>query len=205
MKIVRLAPKQTFDDYIRGQRARGKHEGKTRGTPSVLDMCFWRRESKQYPYERWAKKVLKMSVCDIVQYNGFVYGEHSRVEAMPSYVKAPLYEWKLKEVDIQRYLENNEMENPLYRDFNRTGCAICPKQGIKDKFVLFDKYPKVWDYMKKTETELNEDKNRTGVYPRWHVELFIEDMEKMFKKNNNKLHLNLKKKKFMIVFVKYKG
>lgn len=181
MKIMRLKAKVTFDEYIRGLRSRGEYEGKTRGTPAVLDMCFWRRESKQMPYERWIKS-LGLRVDEVSQYNGFVYGEHNRVEAMPTYVKAPLYEWKLKEVDVQRYLEENEMENPLYRDFNRTGCAICPKQGIKDKFVLFDKYPKVWEYMKKTERELNEDENRTGIYPRWHIELFIEDMEKIFLK-----------------------
>lgn len=182
MKITRLKPKHTFDEYIMGLRARGEHEGKTRGTPAVLDMCFWRRESKQNPYEKWVKEVLKEKVCNVVQYNGFVYGESGRVENMPTYVRAPLYEWKMTEIDVQRYLENNEMENPLYKDFSRTGCAICPRQNIKDKFTLFDKYPKVWEYMKKTELELNNDKNRTGVYPRWHISLFIEDMEKQFKK-----------------------
>lgn len=187
MKIVRLKPKKTFDEYIREPRTRGEHEGKTRGTPSVLNMCFWRRESKQNPYERWVKEVIKEKVCDIIQYNGFVYGEHKRVEAMPIYVKAPLYEWKLKEIDVQRYLEDNEMENILYKDFSRTGCSVCPKQGIKDKYTLFDKYPEVWEYMKNTEKELNEDENRTGIYPRWNTELFIEDMEKMFKKKQKQV------------------
>jgi 3'-phosphoadenosine 5'-phosphosulfate sulfotransferase (PAPS reductase)/FAD synthetase len=184
IKITRLKPKHTFDEYIREPRAKGEYVGKTRGTPAFLDMCFWRRESKQYPYERWLKS-LSIKLEDTVQYVGFVYGEQSRVEAMPKYCEAPLYESGLKEIDVQRYLEENEMENPLYRDFNRTGCAICPKQGIKDKYVLWSKYPKIWEYMSKTEQELNADENKTGVYPRWHIDLFIEDMEKQFIKKQS--------------------
>jgi len=179
MKIVRLFPARDYETYIKEPRTKGENKGKTRGTPSVVDMCFWRVESKREPFNRWAKK---MKFENIIQYNGFIYGENSRVENMPEFVRAPLYEWKLKEIDIQRYLEKNEMENPLYRDFSRTGCACCAKNTIDDKFTVFDKYPEKWKFMKRIEKELNEDENRTGIYPRWHIELFIEDMEKIFKK-----------------------
>lgn len=179
MKIVRLKPARPFNTYIKEPKTRGDNQGKTRGTPSVIDMCFWRVEAKREPVIRWMKK---LGLKEVMQYNGFVYGEHDRVKAMPDYVKAPLYDWKLNEIDVQRFLEENEMENPLYKHFSRTGCACCPKNKIDDKFVLFDKFPKVWEYMKNTERELNEDENRTGIYPRWHIKLFIADMEKMFKK-----------------------
>lgn len=186
IKITRLYPKRNFDTYIREKRTKGDNIGKTRGTPSIIDMCFWRVESKQVPFEKWVRNTLKIKTKDfakkITQYVGFVYGESDRVDGMPIYCKAPLYENKLKEIDVQRYLQNNEMENPLYQDFSRTGCACCPKNKISDKFILFSKYPKVWEYMKKTEKELNEDKNRIGLHPRWHISMFIEDMEKLFLK-----------------------
>ncbi len=104
---------------------------------------------------------------------------------MPEYCLAPLYDWKLKEIDVQRYLEENEMENPLYKHFNRTGCACCPKQGLEDKYMLYKHYPKVWKYMKDTERKLNEDSNKTGTYPRWHDIHFIDDLEKRFKKRDS--------------------
>lgn len=186
--VTRLSPATSFDDYVWGIRTKGEHEGKRRGTPAVTDPCFWRRESKQAPFDRWLKNEFGIGTNEderqdeIVQYAGFVFGESGRVEAMPKYSRAPLYEWRCTEIDVQRYLEENEIENPLYRDFSRTGCATCPKQSIADKYTLWDKYPDVWAYMAKTERELNADDLRTGQYPRWHVEYFIEDMERMFKR-----------------------
>jgi len=201
MKIIRLYPARDFESYAKEPRTKGEHIGKTRGTPAVLDMCFWRREAKQRPYEKWIKEQ-GFKVNEVIQYNGFVYGEHKRVQAMPAYVKAPLYEWKLKEIDVQRYLEDNEMENPLYKDFSRTGCACCPKQTIDDLFILFDRYKEKWAFMKRIEKELNEDGNRTGIYPRWHIEYFIEDMEKMFKKKQKQSTFEFPKEEVRDCFCK---
>jgi len=199
MKITRLHPARDYETYIKEPRKKGDNVGKTRGTPSVIDMCFWRVEAKREPVIRWIKK---LGLENVIQYNGFVYGEQERVNNMPDNVKAPLYDWKLKEIDVQRYLEDNEMENPLYKDFSRTGCACCGKNKLDDKFIVYEKYPDKWDFMKRIEKELNEDENRTGVYPRWHIDLFIEDMEKMFKKRQKQSTFEFPKEEVRDCFCK---
>ena len=73
IKITRLSPARSFDIYINEPRTKGDNAGKTRGTPSVIDMCFWRVESKREPVIRWLKKQ-GLKVEDCIQYNGFVYG-----------------------------------------------------------------------------------------------------------------------------------
>jgi len=182
INITMLTPKITFNEYILKPRTKGDHIGKTRGTPSVSDMCFWRKEAKQMTFERWAKKegVFK----NMIQYNGFVVGENKRLTDAPEYVIAPLQEWGWNENDVSNYLKDNQMENKLYQHFSRTGCAVCPKNKIDDKYMLYKHYPEKWEYMKTTEHKLNNDVNRTGIYPRWHMTLFCDDMEKQFKKKD---------------------
>jgi len=182
-KITMLNPKITFNEYIFQPRKKGDYIGKTRGTPSVIDMCFWRKEAKQATFERWAKKegIFK----SMVQYNGFTSNESSRATNSPAYVIAPLYDWGWSENDVSNYLQKNHMENKLYQHFSRTGCAVCPKNKIDDKYMLYKHYPEKWEYMKDTEEKLNNDINRTGIYPRWHIKLFCYEMEELFKKKDN--------------------
>lgn len=183
MKIVRLHPARDYETYIKEPRTKGDNVGRTRGTPSIVDMCFWRVEAKREPVKRWLKKI-RLKEEEVLQYNGFVYGESKRVENMPNNVLAPLYEWKMTEADVSTYLKENQMENPLYKHFSRTGCAVCGKNKIDDKYILYKYYPEKWAFMVKVEKELNEDKNKTGVFPRWHTTMFIEDMLRQFKKRD---------------------
>jgi len=181
IKITRLHPKNDFKHWVYGNNTKGEHVGKTRGTPTVLDPCWWRRESKEYSFNRW---IIKEKITEHFKYVGYVYGEFERFNNAPEYVKAPLIEWRWREAEVQKYLKDMQMENPLYRHFNRTGCAICPKQSEASKYMLYKHYPEKWDYMKQMEHNLNTDENRTGFYPRWHTELTIAQLEEKFKKKD---------------------
>lgn len=181
MKITRLYPKHDFEHWVFGKMTKGEHEGKTRGTPIASGMCWWRREAKQYPFERWIKE---NDITDFIQYNGFVYGEFERIKNSPNHVKAPLAEWGWREEEVQQYLRNMQMENPLYRHFTRTGCAVCPKQSEASKYMLYKHYPEKWKYMKDVENKLNTDENRIGFYTRWHDKLTIDQLEQKFKQKD---------------------
>jgi len=188
IEITRLYPKHNFEHWVYGKITRGEHEGKTRGTPSVLDMCYWRREAKQYPFERWAKE---NNIGEHKQYNGFVYGESERYGNSPDYAIAPLYDWKWGEAEVQKYLKENEMENKLYQHFTRTGCAICPKQSEASKYMLYKHYPDKWNYMKDMELKLNNDENKKMWTPRWHIDLTTIELEKKFKKQDTQQTMEL--------------
>ena len=183
MKITRLYPARDYETYIKEPKTKGDNIGKTRGTPMIADICFWRVEAKREPVKRWIKEV-GLKEEDVIQYNGFVYGEFERVQNMPNNVQAPLYEWKMTEADVSDYLKKNQMENKLYKYFSRTGCAVCGKNKIDDKYILYKHYPQKWEFMTRIEKELNQDPNRSGVFPRWHTTMFIEDMLKVFKKKD---------------------
>jgi len=183
IKITRLYPKYSFDDYTWGIRTKGEHIGKRRGTPSVIDSCFWRREAKQYTFDRWIKR---MGFKNIKKYIGYTFKEKSRAKKADlfNYV-CPLIDWGWTENKVSLYLKDMQMENKLYQHFTRTGCAFCPKQGLDDKYMIYKYYLDVWDYMVKTEKKLNEDPLRAGIYPRWHDKYFIEDLRKIFKKKDS--------------------
>jgi len=187
IKITRLNPRKDFKHWVYGEILRGENEGKIRGVPSVLEMCYWRRESKERPFERWLKK---MGIKEWKQYNGFVYGESKRYGLSPDHVLAPLIDWKWREEEVQQYLKSMEMENKLYQHFTRTGCAVCPKQSEASKYMIYKHYPKWWKYMKDMEEKLFK-MNLASDTPQWHTELTTVQLEIKFKKKDKQQTFNL--------------
>ena len=68
----------------------------------------------------------------------------------------------MTEEDCKAYLINQDMENPLYKHFSRTGCAICPFQSDKSWFNIWKHYPLVWIKMREMENIFN-DYEKKGV------------------------------------------
>ncbi len=185
MKITRLYPNKDFESWVFGQTEKGEHIGMTRGTPRVSLPCFWRRESKDYPTVRFLKE---KGIKEYKKYIGYTANETKRAKDIDLYDSiAPLIEWGWREADVQKYLKENQMENKLYQHFNRTGCAVCPKQRLDDKYMVWKNYRKHWDYMVDVENRLAETKKSRGekVDPAWHDKLFCKDMEKLFIKKYN--------------------
>ena len=94
----------------------------------------------------------------------------------------------MTEEDCKAYLVNQEMENPLYKHFSRTGCAICPFQSDKSWFNIWKYYPDVWDYMKVVENRFYEleRKGKKIINKYWFVNhKTCDDMEKLFKEKDS--------------------
>ena len=94
------------------------------------------------------------------------------------------------ETDCQKYLLEQEMENPLYRLFTRTGCAICPAQSDRAWFEVYKHYPDTWEYMRWIEKRLFAyiGMGYDVVNPYWFSgKRRIEDMENQFKKETASL------------------
>ena len=187
-KIIQLKPNKSFLDWTYGKTVKGENIGMIRGTPRVALPCFWRREAKEYPTTRWLKE---MGITDYVKYIGYTITETSRAANIEEYnARAPLIEWGWGEAEVQTYLKKNHMENKLYEHFSRTGCKVCPKQKIDDKYMVWKHYKKDWLYMVEVEKELEKLKldNNEKHSPAWHDKLFCSDMEKLFiKKDRQKI------------------
>jgi len=184
IKITRVYPKKSFSHWVFGSVTSGDNEGMVRGVPLISTPCYWRREAKENSFLAWIKEE---GITEYKKYVGFVYREYDRWKDIEKYnALAPLVKWKWNEPEVQQYLKDNMMENKLYQDFTRTGCAICPKQGLDDKFQLWKKYPKQWEKMKHIEKEVTAKRLARGErdMPSFHDKYFTYELERMFEKKD---------------------
>lgn len=170
--ITWVQPKNTFEDWCFGTLSRGEKKGIVRGIPNITTPCYWRREAKVNPFNDFIK-----DFKNVVVYIGYTKEENRSVQDTDKvkYVY-PLKELGMTEEDCKRYMIEQEMENPLYRHFSRTGCRMCPYQSEQSFYNIWKHYPKVWQYMKDIESKLDGSMN-----DRWFVgNKTCADMEKIF-------------------------
>jgi 3'-phosphoadenosine 5'-phosphosulfate sulfotransferase (PAPS reductase)/FAD synthetase len=176
MKITRLLPntKRNFKTSMFRIRSRGERKGQVAGLRSPSDpFCEWRRDAKIGSFEKWAKQFEEYKV-----YIGITTDETHRCDRTKNFIYPLIDEFRMNENDCKQYLINQDMENPLYRHFNRTGCANCHYQSDKDLYMLWKHYPKHWKFFVETEKEM-ADKNTE--FKRWFSGYrSCEDMEQMF-------------------------
>lgn len=173
-EITILKPESIFEDWCYGVLKRGEGEGKQRGLPLLVNPCYWRRESKVKPQDKFKQKFNK-----IVCYIGYTKEENRSIQdtEKETFIYPLKNIFKMTEEDCKAYLISQEMENPLYKHFSRTGCAFCPYQSEKSWFNIWKHYPKVWNYMKTIESKLDNSLNNY-----WFTDYKTTyDMEKKFK------------------------
>lgn len=185
--ILVLKPNKKPDDIIFRivKRKSSKWYGHVKGVFSpVMGFCEWRTESKILPLERFLKQ---KNISDFKIYLGFTTDEKNRANRDDVTKIYPLIDYfKMSENDCKKYLIEQEMENPLYRNFKRTGCRYCPAQSLKDKFTIWKHYPNVWEEMKSIESRLDflEKSGQKVIYNNFHLGEKCIDLEYKFKKQD---------------------
>lgn len=145
-EIEIIQPETTFDSWRDGKLTRGKNKGDVRGFPQVLTPCYWTREAKIKPLEKAHKG------ADVV-FIGIAFDEQQRCVKKAGRIRYPLVEWKWTEADCVDYLNKKGLLNPLYVNFNRLGCWMCPKQSEQSLYVLWKNYPDLWKKLERYEKE----------------------------------------------------
>lgn len=182
-EITYLKPNKHYEDVIfrKVKKKTSEWYGHVKGVFSpVMGFCEWRTESKIRPLERFLKS---KGIKDFKIYIGYTIDETGRVNREDTTKLYPLIDdFRMSETDCLIYLRDNEMQNPLYRVFSRTGCAFCPAKSETDKFYLWKHYPKIWDEMKKIEHRLREleEQGEKVIYNNWHLGESIEELEEKF-------------------------
>lgn len=167
-----MKPMTTFEEWCFGviRKPGSKQYGNIRGVPNPADadsQCFWRRESKVKPAEAYFKE-LGYEVAQMFAYttdetrnvdgalfplrnafkiNGVAYDPLTPKDREDERLG-------MSELDCKLYTIEREMENPLYKLFTRTGCAICPFQSERAWFQIWKHYPETWEYVKFIEKRL---------------------------------------------------
>lgn len=185
-EITRLKPKTTFEEWCFGviKDSNAKCYEHIRGIPMVWsEPCYWRRESKQVTSDLFVKE---NNITNAVWYIGFTLGENRKINNTDKQsFEYPLKDiFKLREIDCQKYLLDQDMENPLYKYFNRTGCFMCPAQSDRSWYQVWKNFPDDWAYMKWIEKRLLKLQSMgykvKNCY--WFTDFrTCDDMEKKFK------------------------
>lgn len=153
-EIIIAKPKSTFEDWCYGKinKKNALYDGYIRGIPMVWsEPCYWRRESKVKPFD---DLINQLNIKEHKTYIGFTIDEKNRIMKDDKFIYPLIDHFNMSENDCKKYLVDQEMENPLYRFFNRTGCGICPAQSKKAWFEVWKNFKDTWNYMKQIEDEL---------------------------------------------------
>lgn len=145
-KIEIIKPETTFDDWRLSNWTKGELMDEKRGFPRVLVPCYWTREAKIKPLQKAHKDAS-------VVYVGIAYDERQRCVKKAGKIRYPLVEWKWTEQDCVNYLNEKGLLNPLYVNFKRLGCWLCPKQNKSSLYVLWKNYPSLWSELEEYEKE----------------------------------------------------
>jgi 3'-phosphoadenosine 5'-phosphosulfate sulfotransferase (PAPS reductase)/FAD synthetase len=139
-KITRLIPrKNLWSDWFYGKTTRGKHKGEVRGYPMVLWPCWYSREAKVKPLEKYYKE----NNAGLI-YVGIAHDEKGRLKSKDERVKFPLDMWEMSEKDCSDYLQERGLHNPIYDNRNRSGCFHCQKQGLYSLYALWRDDKELW-------------------------------------------------------------
>jgi 3'-phosphoadenosine 5'-phosphosulfate sulfotransferase (PAPS reductase)/FAD synthetase len=155
-KVITNTPLTTFEEWCFGviRDKNSKHFGYIRGIPSIAEPCYWRREAKVKSAERWIKENIKE---DYKIYIGYTTDEVNRIQKDNRLIYPLIDYFQMSENDCREYLIRQEMENPLYRLFSRTGCAFCPFQSDRAFYQVYKNFKGIWEYMRSIEKRLFEE------------------------------------------------
>lgn len=175
--IVKTNPKKSYREHVFHRKTKGTDIGAMLGLANPTDgFCEWRKISKIEPIERWAKNIGEHKV-----YIGITLDETHRCKKDTNEIYPLIEYFKMRENDCKHYLIDEDIENPLYRHFTRTGCANCQYKSDRDWYMTWKYYPKVWEELKSLEQEVSQSEN---VFSKNCFLNFRKcaDMEKLFKK-----------------------
>lgn len=136
-----------FEDIFYQKRIKGKHIGEIHGWPMTRG-CWWNDYGKIQPINKYKRKLAHTT--EVHEYIGISAEEYDRYADLIkpfSNRHAPLYENGITGEMAKQ--EQNEMGllNPLYDDFYRLGCYLCPQQRINELQKVRKHYPKYWAHM----------------------------------------------------------
>lgn len=170
--VVTCQTTTTWDTWFHGEVTRGKMKGNKRGWPLAYFPCWWQREAKVKPLEKVCKGNHR--------YIGYAADEKQRLAGVAmsdpdNGYHSPLGKWGWSEKDCLDYMESKGVAEQIHRDFNRTGCFLCPKQPVQSLEVMCEKYPDQWAQLiemdKQAPNDFNPKHNLKEIQDRVHDRL----------------------------------
>ena len=176
-EIIRTKPDKTLREHYFHRKTKGDHIGEMVGLPNATDgFCEWRGIAKRDAFDDFFKDIGEHQI-----YIGITLDETKRCDRTKNFLYPLVDDFKMRESDCKQYLIEQDMENQLYRHFQRTGCKKCQYKSDRDWFNTWKYYPYVWQELKALEAEISECQNvfSKNTFTNFRT---CADMEKLFKK-----------------------
>lgn len=143
---------------------------------------------KVVPQEKFTKSLKEPCML----YDGIAYDEPKRVKENPN-KRYPLVEWGVTEAECLDYCKALGFTwGGLYENFDRTGCFLCPLQGISDWRVLYKSHPELFEKALKIEalnprTDLQNRKRLTDYKEQFEFEKLVGKEYQRYPRNPDKI------------------
>jgi len=160
-EIITTYPIRNFKDSVLRKVTRSKtHErnGQYVGVPVANGkaMCHLRRTLKLNPTDKWIRKNIGKEKYKV--YIGYTIDEKNRAVKNDINIYPLIDYFNMSEQDCKAYTIEQEMENPLYRHFKRTGCSVCPYQSEQDWWKIYNYFYDDFKIALEIEDRLKEQK-----------------------------------------------
>jgi len=145
--IVRDCKGRDFFDWFYLPLCKGKRQGERHGFPynhySAFNGPNWcTRSLKIDPIAKYAN--------GRTQLVGMAADEWQRRRRDREY---PLQDWRLTSLDCYNICVENDLLNPIYHRFGRSGCWTCPNQSKRQLRLLYAFYPHLWQRLLQMEQD----------------------------------------------------
>lgn len=184
-KIVRLRPRQSFDDMLTRLPYRARKEG--------LDEVGYGWPAS---YRRWCTAYKVQALDAFTNALTFRYGplakciglaadEEARVKRHKSKLKYvslryPLVEYGVTEADALSVCKRHGFfAGGVYDHFARVSCFCCPLQGRQDLLTLYKYYPDLWQRLEEMDAAIAPGHRHKGFMLKKPLSVLKEEFEQI--------------------------
>ncbi len=167
IEIIPIEFDYYFSEHI---KTKGKNKGKAGyGWPD--SGTRWCTSLKRQAIKRATRNI----DTPVIEYHGIAFDERSRCANNPGRdIRYPLVQWEMTEKDAMRFCYDRGFDwGGLYQDFHRVSCFCCPLSRITELYLLYWKYPKQWEAIKKMDKKS---------YRQFRADYSVDELENKFQK-----------------------
>ena len=128
-------------------------EGGIMGFPCFIPrMCKFKNFSKERALHR----------CDVGQYDyediGIAYDEKLRQKQLNEKLRSILVEYKITEEQAMEICKINNLVSPLYQQYKRDDCTLCPNAPKREREQWFREFPEAIPILKELQDRVKAEK-----------------------------------------------
>lgn len=107
-------------------------------------------------------KIKELKSCDVGCYDyediGIAYDEKKRQTQLNEKLRSILVEYEITEEQALEICKSNDLLSPLYQQYKRDGCTLCPNAPKREREQWFREYPEAIPILKELQDRVKSEK-----------------------------------------------